>query len=323
MEKKTLIIDFDTPIVRAAAVCQNNLTVVNKQTGKRKAFPSRTQFFKACPKASEEDFLFIDEASLIEPDGDFKIEWRAYKGIKDIINRLSSLSWVGDFKLVYGGEGNFRFDIAKTIPYKGNRGDKPLLCDHLKEWIEKKWPEHVIRSYGIEADDILGHYGWTSYQLAKQAGDWRAAPYVLVHIDKDINGVPGLHMNTDDKEHKVYWVSNEDSYRFFFTQLLYGDRTVDNIPGLKEMPESISDKFGVRKGKSIGKKTAEAIIGGADTIEEAFQRVVFCYKEVAGEDWKEYLQEQADLLWMQRAPFPEKGSRFEVEEMLKRIGEDS
>lgn len=322
MKKKTLIIDFDTPIVRAAAVCQNNYMVRHKKTGAKKPFPSKKQFFAQYPLAKEEDFEFLEEPSLIIPEEEgFKIEWRAHKGVKDVVNRLSALPWVEDFKLVFGGSGNFRNEVATTEVYKGNRGTKPILTDYLKEYTAKMWPEHIVVRDGIEADDVLGHYGWQGYLKAKKAKDPHASDIVLVHIDKDINMVPGWHMHTDDKKHQVRWVSDTEAYKFFFFQLLCGDRAVDNIPGLKNNTPAICEKFGVRKSKTIGKKTAEKIIEQCESIEDAFRAVVFCYKECVGEEWKTYMQEQADLLWMQREPFPKPGSRFLVEEMWEKVNE--
>lgn len=311
--KKKLVIDFDTPIIKAAAVCQTNLEVVEKSTGKRLAMPSKKQFFLKYPqyKEREDDFLFETKANLLPDDGDFKIEYRAYKSVNDSYKRLADLPWADPVTIVVGGSDNFREKVAVTWPYKGNRLEKPLLTGKVKDYVKRKYSFQVESHDGVETDDVVSWYGWESYQEAKKKQDKKAAPTVIAHVDKDLNMIPGWHIGLDAG--KPYWVSEEQGMKFFFWQLLCGDKAVDNIPGLNGLVEEIVEKFGVRRGKGIGKGSATKIIESCETALDAWKAVVFCYEAVHPVNWKVYMQEQADLLWMQRYP----GSRFLVEEKLE------
>jgi hypothetical protein len=314
MSKYTLILDSDTPIIRAAAVCQNNVKVVHVPTGSFDYFPSRKQFFEKSKGINPDEYEFYDEPALIDLGPDADIRWRGYKGVKDWVEKHTSMPWVKDFKLVVGGQGNFRDAVAVTWPYKGNRGEKPILSGEMKEYMLKRWPDKIIQMDGIEADDVLGHYGWASYEVAKRLGDPKKAPCVIGHVDKDINMIPGWHYNFTSGE--IYWVSETDGLKFFFKQMLYGDKQVDFVPGLNSMSKEISDKFKVRNTKSMGEKTAEAIINTCTTVRDALEATVFCYKTCYPDTWQEYIQEQSDLLWMQREP----GSRYVFEEAIEAYG---
>jgi len=53
------------------------------------------------------------------------------------------------------GKGNFRYQIAKTQEYKGNRRDtvKPSHYSHVREYLQTKWAAQVTE--GCEADDAI------------------------------------------------------------------------------------------------------------------------------------------------------------------------
>jgi hypothetical protein len=313
---KLLVVDMDTPIVKAAAVCQNNLKVVHIPTGEAEWWPSKKQFTEKCKGVDLEEYEFLEEPALIDLGPDADIRWRGQRGLKAFIEELERLPWVDDIKLVIGGKGNFRDAVAKTWPYKGNRGAKPILTEDMREYVRRKWPDKCLTVDGIEADDVVGHFGYASYLVAKESNDPKKAPTVIAHVDKDINIIPGWHYNFNSKE--VYWVSEKQGLLFFFKQMLYGDKVVDFVPGLNAMSPEILERWSLRKVRGMGEGTAQKIIDHCPDVKMGLEAVIFCYKSCYPDTWKEYIQEQSDLLWMQRVP----DSMYSFEEAAKHYGID-
>lgn len=180
------------------------------------------------------------------------------------------------------GKTNYRNALGcGDYPYKGNRkSDKPIHFVALKEYMIETLGAIVVE--GQEADDAMAI-------AACQHG------HGIATLDKDLDGVPGLHYNWRKKE--VYYVSPESADRFFYKQLLTGDST-DNIPGLYK-----------RLGKKVMKKVYEPLEemdNPADmysyvrkVYEDAYEDVGMCLddKEVVLDDW---LLRQARMLWMRR-----------------------
>jgi hypothetical protein len=171
-----------------------------------------------------------------------------------------------DYEAYLTGKTNFRYGIAKTQPYKGNRKDmkKPKHYEALRQ--------HLMRlgakmSENCEADDMVA-------MKMSQFSD-----YILVGVDKDLLQIPGKHYNPvsdllfDIDEHTA-------SYNFW-TQMLTGDRT-DHIPGLA----------------GIGPKKAEKILKDIVNESDMCKMVWHTYQQ-KGHDY-EYFLEQGRLLWLQR-----------------------
>jgi adenylosuccinate synthase len=142
-----------------------------------------------------------------------------------------------DYKGFLTGKGNFRNDIAVTVPYKGTRPtEKPVHLQALRDHLVKDW-EFVVTE-GIEADDAVGI---AAYALDEDES-------IMVHIDKDLNQFRGHHYNYRKKE--KYYVSEFAGWHSFYLQILTGDR-VDNIEGLKGIGPAYMDKTG-RNGLRVG-----------------------------------------------------------------------
>ena len=113
----------------------------------------------------------------------------------------------------------FRHDLLPT--YKGNRKDAPpLALRPLKEWSATKYVTKTKPN--LEADDVLGILA-THKSLVK-------GTKIIVTIDKDLQQIPGLHLNTDDVAAGVFRVSPDFGRRVLWRQVLTGD-TVDNYSG--------------------------------------------------------------------------------------------
>ena len=166
------------------------------------------------------------------------------------------------------GKGNYRYDIATTVPYKGNRKDapRPKHYEALREHLVKR--HDAVVTVGEEADDTVAIY---STKILDEC--W------IVHVDKDLDQLQGWHYNPVKDE--KYYVNAFEAYKSFCVQLLTGDRT-DNIPGLQ----------------GIGPKKAEKALTDSKTEEELIQATWKMYEELGYT--MEYFKEQGQLLWLRR-----------------------
>lgn len=163
------------------------------------------------------------------------------------------------------GSGNFRNEIAKTAPYKGNRIlEKPYHYQLLREYMENKWGFEVIE--GMEADDAIGI----------EAYRHKPEETIIVSIDKDLNMIRGNHYNFVKEER--YFVTEEEAIRNFYLQILTGDK-VDNIIGLQ----------------GIGPVKSKKLLADCNTELEMYEAVLKAYD---GDEAR--VLENARLLWILR-----------------------
>ena len=148
------------------------------------------------------------------------------KTISDIVTAVEADSY--ELYLTSDDKSNFRFGIAKTLPYKGNRtAPRPQHYGAIRDYlIEYHWAKVIC---GEEADDAMG---------ARQSDDT-----VIVSIDKDMWQIPGRHYNfvthesqTIDELGYLRIAENRRKLygggdKWFFAQMLLGD-SADNIPGV-------------------------------------------------------------------------------------------
>ena len=170
-----------------------------------------------------------------------------------------------DYNTYLTGKGNFRYEIAKTLEYKGNRKEvaKPThlsLCrGHLIDSYD------AIVSQGEEADDLISK--------AAASLNYNC---VVASIDKDMLQLPCWHFNFGRNEWSK--VSPEEGMKFFYTQILTGDR-IDNVIGLR----------------GIGPVKAGRLLEGCTTEQECYAKVLEAY---GGNS--ERVLENGRLLWLRR-----------------------
>lgn len=170
-----------------------------------------------------------------------------------------------DYKGFLTGKGNFRVELAKTVPYKGTRPtEKPVHLQALRDHLVTSWGFVVVD--GIEADDAVGI---EAYKVSEDES-------IMVHIDKDLNQFRGYHYNYRKKE--KYYVSEFEGWYNFYLQILTGDR-IDNIEGLK----------------GIGPAKGAKILKDCETVEQLYKAVLDAY-----EGNIERVHENAHLLYLQR-----------------------
>lgn len=224
---------------------------------------------------SDEDVpkqLLIDADYLIYAVG-FSSEEASEKFAKSrLVETMEELVYLhlkaDSYEAFLTGKGNYRYDIAKTVPYKGNRKDmkKPVHYEALRNHMVKRLGAVVVE--GQEADDEV------AIRMTKEPDQ-----YLLVGVDKDLMQIPGWHHNP--RKAKTEYVSELEGYKAFCTQLLTGDR-IDNIPGID----------------GIGPVKADKALKNAKTKEELLRAVFEVYVEKGF--GIEYLTEQGQLLWLRR-----------------------
>lgn len=204
---------------------------------------------------------------------------------EELTQRLNRYrKWQGEPLLEY--EPLFRYEIAKTRPYKGNRKNpKPEHFYNILFYLLAEYDTRVAR-YGLEADDMM---------CIEQAG---RSDTIICSRDKDLRICPGWHFSWEcgkqaaigpTKTDKIGWLELRDDGKvlgyglsFFYFQMLVGD-TADYIPGLK----------------GVGEVKAYKLLSELTTEKELFSTVKQAYIDVLGkEEAKEMFLEQANLLWM-------------------------
>lgn len=169
-----------------------------------------------------------------------------------------------EYHVYLTGKGNFRTEIGKSAPYKGNRkSERPIHLDCVRHHLMEKYP--CTMSEGEEADDLI------AIEATKLGPST-----VIASIDKDFLQVPCKHFNFLKDEWKT--VEPFDGLKFFYTQVLTGD-AVDNIIGLYR----------------VGPVKAGKILEHCETEQEMYEA---CIKAYDGD--VDRVIENARLLWLRR-----------------------
>jgi hypothetical protein len=176
--------------------------------------------------------FFIAYQAMNEQDADKVLE-ETDKFVNLILDKTNATYYLG----FIGGTKCFRYEVAKHLPYKGNRPSKPEWFTRWEPVIRYRLTDHwkFIISDGIEAEDAVcicnEHYkDYTNI--------------VIAHVDKDLDDIEGNHYNY--KNHKHYYsdylgnlVLNDKKKlkgtgrKWFWSQMIIGDKPTDNIEGLK------------------------------------------------------------------------------------------
>ena len=181
-----------------------------------------------------------------------------------------------DWIFVLTGGMNFRDAIATIRPYKGNRQtrSRPLLYQDLRAYLREVWGAYVV--HGYEADDEV------AILQTEQ-------PSVLVHVDKDLLQVPGVHYVPGKG-----WANLSEEYglRFFYRQVISGD-TADNIGGVYRAGEK-------RAKEVITKGMAETDMAAAAIKEYEASLEKYGAEKCGYDDAYKAFVENGELLWLIR-----------------------
>ena len=188
--------------------------------------------------------------------------------VKNALKKIQGECFMGEMLIAVKGRGNYRYDVFPE--YKGNRKD---IDEDIKErinyahkYIREKF--NAVTADGMEADDLVTIWSWECIKNDQ--------PYILAHIDKDLDQVPGLHYNYNRESH--YSVSEEEGYRFLCKQWVMGDST-DGIPGLR----------------GWGPKKAENFVKGI-RVEDLERRIRSLYKMEGYDD--KYCDQMYHMVYM-------------------------
>jgi|TARA_R110000851_G_scaffold84638_1_gene184321 hypothetical protein len=144
----------------------------------------------------------------------------------------------------------FRYDIATSRPYKGNRkkGDKPIIFYALRAHLK----QHHVAYYHdrLEADDLVA---FLAFKYATKYTVYICSP------DKDVSGtVSGMHWNYSKKI--MTSTTSKEAYKFLLMQTLTGDST-DNIGGIPGVGPAKAEKILSSPGSPLsGGKTLNAYV---------------------------------------------------------------
>jgi len=191
------------------------------------------------------------------------------KALDDSLKDIMAATEADNGLVFIKGIDNFRY--AVSADYKGNRKNniEPEVKDRIDMLYEYS-KDFCVESDQAEADDYCG----VAAQLAIDANE----TYVVCHIDKDLDMIPGWHYNFRKKE--FYNVTPEEGHYHLMKQVLTGDAT-DNIQGIK----------------GLGPKTAEKILSNV-AYEYMFDKVIDTYKLKIGNDWEDVLCKTANLIYI-------------------------
>lgn len=194
-----------------------------------------------------------------------------------------------------GSHKGHRYAVARVKPYQGQRSNsrRPKNWQGLRDMLDDgHFGDTTRRTLTAEADDLFGYHGHSAPERT-----------VIATQDKDMRMVPGWHLDwvanlmhylppgTFDK----VWNDKQYGDKWFWLQMLHGD-SADHIPGLPFYKNA--------KGKDtlMGDKTAQKMLAGVASNEEALACVHALYATYYGERALVEMMEQAVLLWMRRDP---------------------
>tara|TARA_R100000544_G_C2219231_1_gene56434 strand:+ start:469 stop:1269 length:801 start_codon:yes stop_codon:yes gene_type:complete len=182
--------------------------------------------------------------------------------IKDILDKTDCDRYIG-----FLTKGKcFRYEIAKSKPYKYNRSGspKPPIYYALLAYVQQA-PWNFKSCPGLEADDLVA-IAASYYKKTNYVDDFNLIikKTVICSPDKDVLlQVPGTHYNYQKSEFVT--TSHADAEKFLWKQTLMGDST-DGIPGIP----------------GLGPKTADKLIDNIPGVLSPAQAVVQVYVDKFG-----------------------------------------
>ena len=230
----------------------------------------------------------------------------------------------------FTGKGNFRNEVAKTKPYKGNRKDvvKPYHHENVKIYLESMYECHT--STDCEADDEIvmaqmkalhdaeGRHAYDCWDTQSGNDDPLFPHYgetVICTRDKDLRMCPGFHYGWEcglQPEFPLQWVDElgtlTPKYKTKVNKKGEESEVLDKLSGTGLrwfyaqllMGDSTDNIPGC---PGIGPAKAYEYLKHFDTEYNLYAACADIYKEVCRKkeiDYKELLLEQAYLLWMVR-----------------------
>ena len=196
-------------------------------------------------------------------------EWK--RNWDSFIEETVLRTFADEIEIFITGENNFRDTLfpmyKKSTGRQEHRDNRGELYEEAKEYAKSI----CTVSHGNEADDDI-IIAWYNNK------NKRNHVTTIATIDKDMKQVSGWHYHLVSSD--LTYVTPDEARRNFFTQLLTGD-TVDNIPGLH----------------GVGPVKAKRIVNSSN---DCYQAVIDAYKSYHIGNWKDEINLQGALIWLQR-----------------------
>ena len=179
-------------------------------------------------KSAKETIALIDGDSLIYYEMGKPTLEEALQGIDTRIMHMLEQCNANKYAGFLTSGKCFRYNVAKTRPYKGNRkyGDKPIIFPAIKEYLRQEW--NFISVPELEADDLVSIY----HDPMKT---------IICSPDKDVLYQNKI-CNYNYGKAEMITIDENDSLRFLWKQTLMGDST-DGIPGLPKVGSKTADAW--------------------------------------------------------------------------------
>ena len=180
----------------------------------------------------EKVILLIDADSLIYFVAHLETLEEAILKLDERVHNIMEANDTDQYVMFLTGKDCFRYDVAKSAPYKGNRKDRerPRWLSVITQYMTAKY--NAVYHKGLEADDAVCYFK-------------NVIPNSRIcAIDKDVvNSTEGTHFNygmekvpgTEPQEWRFkgfITVTESDAINALYSQMLTGD-SGDNIPGIK------------------------------------------------------------------------------------------
>lgn len=239
---KYLLIDGDSLLYQAALGSEYTLFTLSKD-----GEVIEVKGIRKCKQNQADGWEVVKETPVLEP-----VHFAKHT-LKMLIHGIVDDTDPQSVELYLTPPSTETFRHKLYVMYKANRkAPKPKHFMALYEYASTVF--NAIDKPGLEADDLVSI---RAHQLDDEGID-----YIIAHIDKDLDMIPGRHYNF--RTSSEYFIPPIEAELNFYMQLLTGD-TADNIPGIT----------------GVGPKKAEKILADADTDGEMWMAVVKAYSELA------------------------------------------
>ena len=163
--------------------------------------------------------ITLDPLEFTQEQNDRYLE-RCWMNLQSKVRECCELAYTDEYKMAIKGIGNYRQDIYPE--YKMHRHVQPEKRNPFVPMLRQRCVEYKMatEAHGMEADDQLRMWA-TECQASGE-------DYVIFSVDKDLKMIPGRHHLLH--KHEFVTMSEWDSLKFYYEQLLQGDMT-DNIKG--------------------------------------------------------------------------------------------
>lgn len=136
--------------------------------------------------------------------------------IKNILSHLD----IYNALIVIQGNRNFR--NSHDPNYKKHRtSEKPMHYSNLRKHLMLNYEPFIANN--VETDDVCA--------IAANYCNNISCDYIIIHIDKDLNQIPGKHYNYNTGV--LYTVTEDEALYNLCIQLIKGDVTDSKITGIK------------------------------------------------------------------------------------------